>query len=243
MKHTTLLLGALLALAACKQETTSEKTDKEAQLEEAAGSISEDSELDPTLAADASDTSAPTTANDEAMSEEPLPGATSTASAAPSAANPLFNLTLQAGQAGAVKIGMTIEELKKQYGQNKIRETEHSIEGTTTKAYEILGERRRPDLLVEQQCKGNVCTVFRITVLNPSFRTQGGIGIGSMFRDVKESIPISSVGAGEGNFVAISEGARMSFVLDMRGIPAQRWNKLKVKDIPNTTMVSGIMLW
>jgi hypothetical protein len=243
MKHTTLLLGALLALAACQQESTSEQTNKEAQLDEAAAAISEDAAQDPSLNADAPDASAPSTASDEAMSEVPLPGATSTASAAPSAANPLFNLTLQAGQAGAVKVGITIEELKKQYGQNKIREIDHTLEGTTTKAYEVLGERHRPDLLVEQQCKGSACTVFRITVLNPSFRTQGGIGIGSMFRDVKESIPISSVGAGEGNFVAISEGARMSFVLDMRGIPAQRWNKLKVKDIPNSTMVSGIMLW
>ncbi|WP_207435558.1 hypothetical protein [Sabulibacter ruber] len=238
MKKTTLLLGALLAMAACKQDASNANDANQAQMEEAAGDVSTDA----TEAGPASpDGSAP--AASEPMSEEPLPGAPSTASTPPSSNNPLFNLTLQSGQAGMVRIGMPIEEMKKAYGETKLRTIDHTLEGTTTTAYEVLGERRRPDLRVEQECTGNACKVSRITVLNSAFKSQTGVGIGSTFGDVKKSFNITRVSPGESNFVAISETEKMSFVLDMRGIPAQRWAKLKVDDIPNSTLVSGVMLY
>ncbi|MBC3539883.1 hypothetical protein ACFSC6_05180 [Rufibacter sediminis] len=241
MKKTILLFGTLLALASCKKETSDTTTDaNSAQLEEAAGDVSTDATE---TAAESPDGAMPTPAVSEPMSEEPLPGAPSTASTPPSAANPLFNLSLQSGQAGAVKIGMSIDALKQAYGQNKLREVDHTLEGTTTKAYEVLGERHRPDLRVEQECAGTACKVSRITVLNPAFKTQNGLGIGSTFGELQKSFRISRVGTGEGNFVAIAEDVKMSFVLDMRGIPATRWANMQVKDVPATTLVSGVMLY
>ncbi|RNI31242.1 hypothetical protein [Rufibacter latericius] len=240
MKKTILLFSTLVALASCKNETSDANTTTDTQIEEAAGDISTEAAESP---AQSPDGATPTPAVSEPMSEEPLPGATSTASTPPSAANPLFNLTLERGQAGAVKIGMTIDELKKAYGQNKLREIEHTIEGTTTPAFEVLGERHRPDLRVEQECAGTACKVTRITVLNPAFKTYNGLGIGSTFEDLQKSIKITRVATGEGNFVAISEDAKMSFVLDMRGIPAQKWAKMQVKDVPGSTLVSGVMLF
>ncbi|WP_181305677.1 hypothetical protein [Rufibacter sp. XAAS-G3-1] len=240
MKKTILLFSALVALAACKQDAPTADNAHDTQIEEAAGDISTDATE---TASESPDGSMPAPAPSEPMSEEPLPGATSTASTPPSTANPLFNLTLQSGQAGAVKIGMSIDELRKAYGQNKLREIDHTLEGTTTKAYEVLGERHRPDLRVEQECAGAACKVSRITVLNPAFKTSNGLGIGSTLGDLKKSINITRVGTGEGNFVAISEDSRMSFVLDMRGIPSTRWANLQVKDVPNSTLVSGVMLY
>ncbi|WP_205502671.1 hypothetical protein [Rufibacter psychrotolerans] len=240
MKKTTLLLGALLAMAACKQDASTAQDANEAQMEAAAGDISAGAaEADPA----SPDGSAPASAPSEPMSEEPLPDVPSTASTPPSASNPLFNLTLQRGQAGAVKIGMPIEELKKAYGYNKLREVDHTLEGTTTKAFEVLGERRRPDLLVEQDCAGGACKVYRITVLNPAFKSASGVGIGSTLGQVKQNFSISRVSPGEGKLVAIAEADKMSFVLDMKGIPAERWGKLKVEDVPNTTQVTGVMLY
>ncbi len=240
MKKTILLFGTLLALASCKQDASNAQDNNETQLEEAAGDVSTEAGE---AATQSPDGATPAPAASEPMTEEPLPGAPSTASTPPSAANPLFNLTLQSGQAGRVKIGMSIDELKKVYGETKLRSIEHSIEGNTTAAYEVLGERHRPDLRVEQECAGTACKVSRITVLNPAFKSQSGVGIGSTFRDVKENFKITSVAPGEIGFVAISEDAKISFVLDMRGIPSQRWAKLKVNDVPNSTLVSGVMLY
>ncbi|ALI98209.1 hypothetical protein [Rufibacter tibetensis] len=240
MKKTTILFGALLALASCKQDASTVKDSNETQLEEAAGDVSTEATE---ASAETPDGGAPAPASTEPMSPEPLPGAPSTASTPPSSNNPLFNLTLQKGQAGMVKIGMSIDELKQAYGQNKLQQIEHSIEGMTTTAYEVLGERRRPDLRVEQECAGTTCKVSRITVLNPAFKSATGIGIGSTFGNVKDNFKITRVGTGEGNFVAISEPDRISFVLDMRGIPSNRWGKLTVKDVPNSTLVSGVMIY
>ncbi|GGK65140.1 hypothetical protein ACD591_01845 [Rufibacter glacialis] len=238
MKKSAFLFGALLALAACKQDTAAVKDNTEVQLEEAAEEVAPEATEAPAQSPDG-----PTPAPAEPMSEEPLPGAPSTASTPPSADNPLFNLTLQKGQAGRVKIGMPIEELKQAYGTQKLQEIDHTLEGTTTKAYEVLGERRRPDLRVEQQCNGTACKVSRITVLNPAFKSSAGVGIGSTFGEVKNHFNITRVGTGEGIFVAISEVDKISFVLDMRQIPSTRWGSLKVKDIPATTPVTSIMLY
>src|SRR5690606_7282512 len=132
--------------------------DKESKLEDVAGDIHTDVN-------EAGAPEATESAETEALPmdpEETLPGATSGASAAATLSNPLFNYALQKGQAGAVKIGMTINELRQQYGENKVREVELIQEGITSKAYEILGERSRTDLRVEQDCAGDACTVSRI---------------------------------------------------------------------------------
>ncbi|MGV3541529.1 MAG: hypothetical protein ACO1OQ_17055 [Rufibacter sp.] len=239
MKKTSLLLCTLLALAACKKDTSTDQTDQTAQIEQAAGQVDAAAEAGP-QAPDGAEPAAPTTVE---LPDEPMPGATSTASAAPSAANPLFNYDLRAGQAGAVKVGMPIAELKKQYGENKIQETTLSQEGMETKAFEILGERRRTDLVVEQQCTGTNCKVSRISVMNPAFKTPEGVGVGSTFGDIKKSVNITRVGNGEGNFVAISENAKMSFVLDLKDIPAEKRASLKLKDVPATAVVTKIYLF
>ncbi|RNI29636.1 hypothetical protein EFA69_08745 [Rufibacter immobilis] len=241
MKKTVLLFSCLLALAACKQNSSDAQDNKEAQLEEAAGAMDEEA-LD-AQTPQTPDGAAPSTSQSEAMSEEPLPGATSTASTPPSSANPLFNLTLRPGQVGAVRVGMPIDEARKQYGNTKFRETTLLQEGTETKAFEVLGERRRTDMVVEQECTGTNCRVFRIKVINPAFKTPGGVGIGSTLADVKKSFPITSISAGEGKLYAISQEAKMSFALNATSIPAGKWGSLKVKDVPDNTPVSEILVY
>lgn len=240
MKKTTLLLFSLLTLAACNKGETSGQNEQEAQLEEAATNVEEAAAEDTAQSPAGAETPAPAPVE---LPDEPMPGATSTASAAPSAANPLFNFTLRPGQAGAVQVGMNIAEVKRQYGETKLRETTLQQEGTDTKAYEVLGERRRTDLVVEQQCKGTTCKVYRITVMNPAFKTESGLGIGSTMADLKKNLSISSIGVGEGKLVAISENARMSFVLETATIPSSKWANLKVNDVPESTPVTSILLY
>ncbi|MFC6997592.1 membrane lipoprotein lipid attachment site-containing protein [Rufibacter roseus] len=238
MKKIAFLFCSVLALASCNQDSNTAQTEQETKLEETAAEVYEDAQE-----LGSPDPAAPTTNDFGSDPEETLPGATSTASSSPTNANPLFNYTLQQKQAGAVKIGMTIKELRKQYGENKLREIEHMQEGMTTIAYEVLGERKRTDLRVEQECTGDACHVWRITVLNPAYKTAEGIGIGSTFGELKNNINITQVTPGEEHFVAIAGKAGMSFFLDLGDIPAERWSKLKIKDVPNSATVTGVLIY
>ncbi|WP_192823540.1 hypothetical protein [Rufibacter sp. LB8] len=237
MKIPALFFCCLLALASCNQKETNDQAATESKLEEAAAEVYDETVEKTSPNPDSAGSTADPTL------DEGLPGATSTASTPPSATNPLFNLTLHKGQAGAVTIGMTIDKVRELYGLNKVQEIQLSQEGMTTTAYELLGERRRPDLRLEQECTGTACKVSRITVLNPAFKTPEGVGIGSTFGTVKEAFQVSSVGIGEDNFVAIVKNQNMSFILDMSAIPSSRWTKLKVKDIPPATPVIGILIY
>ncbi|GAA4304674.1 hypothetical protein [Nibribacter koreensis] len=242
MRKTLFALGTCLFLASCG--TDSATTTTSAQEDSIAAAAEEAKEEELTPEPDATETE---TMDDNAMeaviAEEVSAGTSTSASKAPTSDNPLFNLSIQKGQAGAVKIGMPIEELQKQYGYNKLKEVELQQEGTAVKAYEVLGERNRTDLRVEQQCKGTACKVWRITVLNPAFKTQSGIGIGSTYKDLKTNMNIKSVAQGEGNFVAISEDNKMSFVLDVSSMPAGNVSKLKVNTVPGDTKVTSVMLF
>jgi hypothetical protein len=240
MRKTLLALSTCLFLASCGSDSATTTT----QEDSIAAAAEEASEAEATPEPDATETE---TMDDNAMeaviAEDVSAGTSTSASKAPTQDNPLFNLSIQKGQAGAVKIGMSIDELQKQYGYNKLKEVELQQEGTTVKAFEVLGERNRTDLRVEQQCKGTACKVWRITVLNPAFKTQNGIGVGSTFKDLKSAMNIKSVAQGEGNFVAISEENKMSFVLDVSGLPAGEVSKLKVNTVPGDTKVTSVMLF
>jgi hypothetical protein len=240
MRKTLLALSTCLLLASCGTDSATTTTKEDSLAEAAEEAVQEEATPEPvSTKTETMDDNA----IEEVISEEVSAGTSTSASRAPGKENPLFNLSIQKGQAGAVKIGMTIEELQKQYGYNKLKEVELQQEGTAVKAYEVLGERNRTDMRVEQQCKGTACKVWRITVLNPAFKTPSGIGIGSTYKDLKAAMNIKNVAQGEGNFVAISEDNKMSFVLDVSGIPAGEVSKLKVNTVPAETKVTSVMLF
>ncbi|MFD2247033.1 mechanosensitive ion channel protein MscS [Pontibacter ruber] len=144
---------------------------------------------------------------------------------------------------GSVQIGMPIEEIRQHVPQGyTITDTTLRMEGQDYTAYVLHAGNGGKGLLVEQQCEPE-CKVWRLRVRDADYKTAQGIGIGSKYGEVQKSFPISYVGPGEGNFVAVSEKTGMTFVLNVSQLPKDRLSKLKPADVPANTIVESIFIF
>jgi hypothetical protein len=147
------------------------------------------------------------------------------------------------GRVGFIQIGMPIEEMRGHVPTGyTIKDTTLSLEGQDYTAYVLHASGDNKGLLVEQQCEPG-CTVWRLRVRDDNYKTAQGIGIGSKYGEVQQHFPISYVSPGEGNFVAVSEKAGLSFVLNTAQLPKERLHKLKPADIPANMIVESIFIY
>ncbi|MDO6390266.1 mechanosensitive ion channel protein MscS [Pontibacter sp. BT731] len=153
------------------------------------------------------------------------------------------DLVLGKGRAGAMRIGMPIEEMRSQVpaGQ-QIRDTTLQLEGQQYTAYVISASESPQDILVEQICKPD-CQVWRINIRDPNYRTAQGIGVGSKYSEVAQHHPIAYTSLGEAGFVAVSEKSGMSFILDSSQLDQSRLHQLKPDQVPANTLVQGILIY
>ncbi|RDV13772.1 mechanosensitive ion channel protein MscS [Pontibacter diazotrophicus] len=155
------------------------------------------------------------------------------------------SFVIEKGRAGDVAIGMPIDELRSNVPMGfAIRDTTLMLEEQQSTAYVLTPQDQDKGLLVEQQCEAE-CRVWRINVLSTDFKTPQGLGIGSKYGEVKEAYPIGTVALAEDNFVAVSEEAGMSFVLDDTQLPqdAQDRGRYNPGNIPANTLVKRIILY
>lgn len=153
------------------------------------------------------------------------------------------DLILAKGQAGHVRIGMPVEEMRSQVpaGQ-QIRDTTLQLEGQQYTAYVIDSPENEGGMLVEQVCEPN-CQVWRISIRNPDYRTAQGLGVGSKYSEVAQHYPIAYTSLGEAGFVAVSEANGMSFILDTSQLDQSRLHQLKPGQVPANTLVQGILIY
>ena len=146
-------------------------------------------------------------------------------------------------QVGPVKINMPVNDFKKLISPRQIQEVNITREGRGHKAYEIKKDAAdtKPALLAEEICEPN-CRVWRVQVLDSAFKTPEGIRIGSTLGEVKKHYPISYLGPGETEIVAVSENKKLTFMLDVSKLPAKQVPFLNLKNTPNEVPVKGILL-
>lgn len=181
------------------------------------------------------DATANTTA-DEAMSDTVEPD-TNTEATDPA------NLVLGKGQAGSVRIGMPIAEMRSQVPTGwQIRDTTLQLEGQQYTAYVLSNPESPHGMLVEQICEPN-CQVWRISIRDTNYRTAQGIGVGSKYGEVVQQHPIDYTSLGEAGFVAVSEKSGMSFILDSSQLDQNSLHKLKPDQIPANTLVRSILIY
>jgi len=157
----------------------------------------------------------------------------------------LAQYELVPGRAGLLQIGLPSDSLKKMVATENLKETERELEGEKYKAFEIRNVKAGNQLLMlaEESCAKDSCKIFRIRILNPKFSTKEGIRLGSTFGEVKKFYPLSFVGLGEADFVALSEKQRMAFALDISKFPSKPLYKIKAEDIPDSTRVTSILMF
>jgi hypothetical protein len=142
-------------------------------------------------------------------------------------------------QVGPIKIGMPVARLPLVVPPGQFREVALTREGQGFKAYEVGGPPA--GLLVEERCT-TACRVWRIQVKDPAYRTAEGLGIGSTLGEVKKYYPISFLGTGETEIVAVSSQKKITFQLDVSHLPAAKVPRLNVHNTPDSVKVLGLLI-
>ncbi|EJF09765.1 hypothetical protein [Pontibacter sp. BAB1700] len=164
-------------------------------------------------------------------------------SGTPSPATQPADFVIRKGQVGNIRIGMPIEEMRNQVPAGlQIRDTTLQNEGQQSTAYVFSGPDSPRGLLVEQTCDPD-CQVWRIQVQGEEYKTAQGLGIGSKYSEVTQHHPIAYTSLGEAGFVAVSESAGMSFLLDTSQLDQNNLHNLKPDQVPANTLVRGILIY
>lgn len=152
---------------------------------------------------------------------------------------------IKPGQAGQIRINMSADTLKQMIPAENLKTVQRELEGVPYTAYELRNANTGNQLLLlaEESCANQVCTIFRVRVISPKFKTEKGIRVGSTFAEVKNNYPLSFIGLGETDFVAVSEENKMTFTLDIANFPPKHLDKIKSEEIPDSTRVTSIMLF
>ena len=180
--------------------------------------------------------------NDETTTEnEEQVEATATTPAEPEPAD----LVIEKGRAGNIRLGMPIAEVRQSVVEGTVvNDTLLTQEGQQATAYVLHTSDKAKGLLIEQQCEPD-CQVWRISVLSPTYKTAEGIGVGSSYGEVKAAYPITTVAVEEDNFVAVSDSAGISFMLDDTKLPqdGKELGRYDPGNIPDNTPVTRVLLY
>jgi hypothetical protein len=182
--------------------------------------------------------------NDAATEVEEAGDTAATSASAGTAPDPAA-FVIEKGRAGDIKVGMPIEDVRKRVTTTvAVKDTTLTLEGQQSTAYLLRAQGQEKGLLVEQLCEPD-CKVWRISTESEDYKTPKGIGVGSKYHEVKQAYPISTVSLAEGNLVAVSEEAGMSFVLEDTALPqdGNKKGKYNPANIPANTIVKRIMLY
>jgi hypothetical protein len=153
------------------------------------------------------------------------------------------DLIISKGRVGNIRIGMPIEEMRSQVPSGQqIKDTTLQLEGQPYTAYVFSSPASASGLLVEQVCEPD-CRVWRISISSNAYQTAQGIGVGSKYSEVTQHYPISYTSLGEAGFVAVSEAAGLSFLLDSSQLDKNRLHRIKPDQIPANTLVQGILIY
>lgn len=147
-------------------------------------------------------------------------------------------------QVGPIQINAPVAELKNKIPPSLLNETSITREGRGYKAYEVRKQATdsEPALRVEESCEPD-CRVWRIQVRDSAFKTPEGIGIGTTLGMVKKHYPISFLGPGETEIVAVAADRHLTFMLDVSKIPARQVPFLNLKNTPDTVRVLGLLVF
>ena len=126
-------------------------------------------------------------------------------------AQPQTDFTLARGRIGALRIGMTADEVVALFGAQRVKKVGLYTENPDPEpALEVrLGSisASKPSLTVELH-PGN--TVYRVQVFDKRYKTTDGLGIGSTLGQIRARHELK-VGVGEGSVFASSDELGLSF--------------------------------
>ncbi len=133
---------------------------------------------------------------------------------------------LHANQVGVVTPGMSVDALYTHYEREQIQLVDLALEGIFTPAlniYTSLDVRQGPSLTAEIGWN-NDWVISRITVYDPQFRTDCGIGVGSTIGALKRCYTLDWAEFGEGPLYVGVKELPFSFALNPADLP-KNWGQ------------------
>jgi len=120
------------------------------------------------------------------------------------------DFTLARGRVGALRIGMTADEVVASFGRQRVKRVDVYLEDPTpTPALEIRfgsPSALQPSLTAELSDE----KVYRVRVFDRRFKTADSLGIGSTLAQIRARHGVK-IGVGEGSVWAISDELQLSF--------------------------------
>ena len=151
------------------------------------------------------------------------------------------SFVLSAGKAGAVKIGVRVDELYSKVGRQNTMLVDKLTEGYFSPVIELfLGpDTKHPSM---EATVGSGFTIANITVFDSAFKTDNGIGVGSTLGDIRRKYKVDWIDFGEGPLFARVEAIGMSFALDYSNPSAEWYQTRNMNLIPDKAKVRSILL-
>jgi hypothetical protein len=153
---------------------------------------------------------------------------------------------LKKQRAGAVVIGMTIDDLHAVHKPSSTGLVAQYPEGMFTPLLEVYMEgdtnKSIPSLLIEID-KNNDWIVGNIKVNDARFRTDKGMGVGSTLGAIRKAYAVKSIAFGEGPLYAVVEEINMNFELDITNPPREWYKTRDQRLIPDSAKVMSVILY
>lgn len=151
---------------------------------------------------------------------------------------------LSPGQAGPLKLGMTIDALYGRYGRENTRLLDLYPEGLFDPALAVYlkkGRQGQPALVAEIAWKDN-WVVSRLFVYDRRFKTREGIGAGSTLGELRKAYPVQGIVWIEGDVNVPVPDLKMAFGLDQQKIPQRAARTENSRLVPETTKIKVVIL-
>lgn len=146
-------------------------------------------------------------------------------------------------QIGKLRIGMPIDEMRAAATAGfRLNDTTLQQEGMPSTAYILRQGNQAKGLLIEQTCD-DACKVWRISVLNPKYKTAKGIHVGSTYGELQQAYKIRAVTVEEGNVVALAPDAGLSFMLDHSSLSSEELSRLNAATAPKNLLIERILVY
>jgi hypothetical protein len=145
---------------------------------------------------------------------------------------------------GEVTIGFSADDLYDSLPAERRRLVDLRHEGHLSPALELtLARATRPfGVIAELGCQERQgLVVTRLMVIDPAFRTEKGLGVGSTVGELRAAYALGSFSTEEGSAGVVVEALSATFVLDQRGIDLTRFRTGNA--LPESVKVIGVLLW
>ncbi len=128
-----------------------------------------------------------------------------------------FTDLIEQGSIGEVSVGDSRADLEASFGADRVQSSSIMVEGDEYEIWQVLDLDGNVAFELDIDCDGG-CKVDRITVLDPQYKTVGGLGVGSTFEEIQKKHSGLDIFAGEtGIMVYTKEMKQVAYILDSSG--------------------------